>query len=145
MGPLGALPLLDLLSETQCMLHWRQAANVCCCAAILLEAVIAIREIRFALPCLHFPCIWAQSGGSSCCPICAHILKPCSGLIMHNVNVLCSALIETVKEGWASKLPNTEHFKLVYQDKDGDLLLMQASEPWSAIMADALRIIIACK
>ena len=58
---------------------------------------------------------------------------------------LRSQLQAAIKEAWGSSLPaGITAMKLVYQDTDGDLLLLQPSEPWPGIVSSARRVIVTC-
>ena len=57
----------------------------------------------------------------------------------------CRSLWTTIRSAYSARLPRDMDLKLVYQDADGDLLLLQPDEPWQPFVASTRRIVVSCK
>jgi hypothetical protein len=55
------------------------------------------------------------------------------------------ALWNGLQRAYGKSLPEGTGLKLVYQDSDGDFILLQPDEPWSHFLSNARRVIISCR
>ena len=55
------------------------------------------------------------------------------------------ALWSGLRSAFGKALPERPGLKLVYQDMDGDMLLLQPDEPWAPFVSTARLLRISCK
>ena len=56
----------------------------------------------------------------------------------------CRALRDSLREDYGQSLPEGLQLRLVYEDGEGDLVMLQPDEPWPAFLSSARRVIISC-
>lgn len=63
----------------------------------------------------------------------------------HRLTSLCRQLMSAIRESWGSTLPAIVDLKMIYEDFDGDFLLLQPTELWPSIASHIRRLIICCR
>ena len=58
---------------------------------------------------------------------------------------LCRLLWQGLRAAYGAALPQHAGLKLVYQDGEGDMLLLLPDQPWAHFLATVRRVIIFCK
>ena len=58
---------------------------------------------------------------------------------------VCRSLWNGLRQAYGKSLPETTGLKVVYQDLDGDYILLRPEEPWVHFLSNARRVIISCQ
>ena len=83
------------------------------------------------------PCTWPGS------PEQCILLRSCHAVMLIWARLACRELQSALTQEYKGSLPAHSGLKFLYQDIDGDWLLMHAAESWPCILATATRVMIA--
>ena len=59
--------------------------------------------------------------------------------------LVCRALWAGLREDYGQALPEGLSLRLVYEDGEGDFVMLQPDEPWATFLSSARRVIISCQ
>jgi hypothetical protein len=59
--------------------------------------------------------------------------------------LMCRALWAGLRQDYGQALPNGLSLRLVYEDGEGDFVMLQPDEPWATFLSSVRRVIISCQ
>jgi hypothetical protein len=81
----------------------------------------------------------------ACRPVACNALPRAKETCPELASALRRALWRGLRDAYGPALPERAGLKLVYQDGEGDLLLLLPDLPWPHFLATARRVIVSCK